>query len=197
MKRLLIVGLVIVIVLGGYIAVNAIFTKTYDIPTTPVRQGTMVIGQKVTGVVDAARAYTISAPRIRNLQITWMAPEGSRVKKGDPVLKFDATQQMTDLNDQRSNLKINQASLERAQQEMTIQKKNLELDLQKAERQYDEQKYEAPKLAQEAKLQLELAQLNYHAKMDQLQSDVDKGRIDAAKIDALKSPKAKSPSNGP
>lgn len=181
MKRLLIVAIVIVIVLGGYLAVNAIFTKSYEIPTTPAVRGTLVIGQRVSGVVDAARAFTISAPRIRGLQITWMAPEGSRVNEGDPVLKFDASQQISELNDQRSSLKINQASLDRARQELNIQKKNLELDLQRAQRKYDEMKHEAPKLAEEARLELELAELSYQAKMDQLESDVQKAELEVSR----------------
>ena len=178
MKRLIIVGLAVVMVLGGYLVVNAIFTKSYEIPTATVLKGELLISQKVSGVVDAARAYTISAPRIRNLQITWMAPEGSRVNEGDPVLKFDATQQLSELNDQRSSLKINQASLDRARQELNIQQKNLELELQKAERKYDEQKHEAPKLAEEARLELELARLSYDAKLDQLKSDVQKAELE-------------------
>jgi HlyD family secretion protein len=177
-KKLLMVGAVVVIVLGGYFGVSAVFTKSVDIPTAKVRRGELLIAQQVSGEVNAARAFTISAPRVRNLQITWMAPEGSHVKPGDPVIKFDATQQITDLNDQQSNLKIQQANLDRVQQEYTIQKKNLEIELLKAQRVYDEQKHEAPKMAEEARLQLELAQLNSSAKMQQLESDVQKANLE-------------------
>jgi RND family efflux transporter MFP subunit len=120
----------------------------------------------------------ISAPRIRNLQITWLAKEGSRVKKGDAVVKFDATQQTADLTDNMSALKINEQNLERAKQEYTIQEKQLKLELQKAERNYDEKKHEAPKLAEEARLELELAQLNFQAKLDQIKSDVTKAELE-------------------
>jgi multidrug efflux pump subunit AcrA (membrane-fusion protein) len=172
------VGIVVVVVLGGVLGVNAIFTKTYDVPTAAVRKGELIISQQVSGEVEAKRAYTISAPRVRNLQITWMAPEGSQVKEGDPVIKFDASQQMTDLNDQKSNLKIQEATLARVSQEYNIQKKNLELELLKAERKYDEQKHEAPKLAEEARVELDLARLNIDAKLEQLQADVDKARLE-------------------
>jgi HlyD family secretion protein len=177
-KKLLWLGAVVVIVLGGYLGVSAIFTKSVDIPTAAVRRGELLIAQQVSGEVNAARAFTISAPRVRNLQITWMAPEGSHVEPGQPVIKFDATQQMTDLNDQQSSLKIQQANLDRVQQEYTIQIKNLELELLKAQRLYDEQKHEAPKMAEEARLQLELAQLNSDAKKQQLESDVQKAKLE-------------------
>jgi len=168
----------IVIVLVGYFGVNAIFTKTYDIPTATVQRGELVISQNVSGVVDAARAYTISAPRIRGLQITWLAQEGMRVQEGDTVIKFDATEQLTELSDRQSSLKINQASLERTTKEYEIQEKNLELDLQRAQRKYDEQKHEAPRLAEEARLELELARLNHDAKLDQLRADVQKAELE-------------------
>ena len=51
-------------------------------------------------------------------------------------------------------------------------------ELQKAQRKYDEQKHEAPKVAHEAKLELELAELNIQAKLDQLRSDVEKAELE-------------------
>ncbi len=178
MRKLIIAVVTIIVILIGYFGVKAIFSKSYDIPTARVTRGELLISHNVNGEVDAARAYTLSAPRIRSLQITWLAPEGSRVNVGDTVIKFDATQQLADLTDNQSSLKINQTTLDRAKQEYTIQKKNLELEMQRAERKYDEQKHEAPKLAEEARLELELAQLSYQAKLDQLQADVNKAELE-------------------
>lgn len=177
-KKLIFGSVLVIILFGGYYGVNAIFTRSSDMPVFDVRRSEFLIAQKVSGEVDAARAYVISAPRIRNLQITWLAKEGSRVKKGDPVVKFDATQQEVDLADNQSDLKIKEQNLERAKQEYTIQDKQLKLELQKAERNYDEKKHEAPKLAEEAKLELELAQLNFQAKLDQIKSDVTKAELE-------------------
>lgn len=178
MKKLIFGSVVVVVLFGGYYGVNAIFTHSSDIPIYDVRKGEFLISLKVSGEVDAQRAYVISAPRIRNLQITWLAKEGSRVKKGEPVVKFDATQQEADLADNQSDLKIKEQNLERSKQEYTIQDKQLKLELQKAERNYDEKKHEAPKLAEEARLELELAQLNFQAKLDQIKSDVTKAELE-------------------
>jgi len=177
-KKYLYVVIVLAVVLGGYLAVNAIFTTAVDIPTAHVQRGEFVIALNENGTVDAKRAVTLSAPRIRGLQITWLAPEGSTVKEGDPVIKFDATQQLNDLQENESNLKISQAALERAKQEYTIQEKQLNLDLERAKRNYDEKKYEAPRVAEEAKMELELAQLNFKAKLDQLTADVQKAEVE-------------------
>lgn len=183
MKKTLIGVGVVVLVLIGYYGVSAIFTPSVDIPTARVARGELLLSQNINGAVDAARAFTISAPRVRGLQITWMAPEGSRVVAGDTVIKFDATQQLADLSEHQSSLKIARTSLERANKEYTIQDKNLELELQRAQRKYDEQKHEAPKLAEEARLELELAQLNYQAKLDQLKSDVQKAELEVARAE--------------
>ncbi|MFZ5979135.1 MAG: efflux RND transporter periplasmic adaptor subunit [Candidatus Zixiibacteriota bacterium] len=183
MKKYVYIAVVLVIILGAYYGVNAVFTTSYDIPTDIVTKGEFVISVKANGRIDAKRNFTISAPRIRGLQITWMAPEGSMVQKGDPVIRFDATEQLNELTDHQSTLKINQTTLERARKEYTIQEKQLNLELQKAERNYDEKKHEAPKLAEEARLELELARLNFQAKMDQYKSDVEKAELEVKRAE--------------
>ena len=161
-----------------YYTVNAIFSTSYEIPTTKVSSGEFIISLDENGTIDAKRSMTISAPRVRGIQITWLAPEGSMVAQGDPVIKFDATQQLTDLADNQSSLKINQNSLERAKKEYTIQEKQLKLDLEKAKRNLDEKKYDAPRIAEEAKMEYELAELNFAAKLEQLKADVDKSEVE-------------------
>lgn len=178
MKKYIVIAVLLVVILGGYYGVEAIFTPDIEVPTARVKRGEFIIGLKANGEVDAKRAYSVTAPRIRGLQITWLAPEGSMVNIGDPVMKFDATQQTADLTDFESQLNINQTALERARQELSIQEKQLTLDLQKAERNYDEKKHEAPRLAEEAKLELDLAKLNFNAKIEQIKSDVAKAELE-------------------
>ena len=178
MKRYLWIIVILVIVLGGYYAVNALFSTSVDIPLYRVERGELVVSLNETGAVDAKRAVTLSAPRIRGLQITWLAPEGSMVDEGETVIKFDASEQIAEFADNESELKIKEAALERARQEHTIQEKQLTLDLEKAIRNFDEKKHDAPRIAEEAKLEKELAELNYQAKLDQLKADVDKAEVE-------------------
>jgi len=177
-KRYIYLAIVVGIILGGYLIVNALFTKSIDIPTTFAQQGEFLIALNENGTVSATRAVTLSAPRIRGLQITWLAPEGTTVSEGDVIIKFDATQQMADLAEHKSTLKIKKTALVRANQEYTIQEKQLKLDLEKSRRNYDEKKHEAPRVAEEARLELELAELNFQAKLDQLTSDVEKAEVE-------------------
>jgi len=178
LKKLIFVVIIVTVILGGYYGINALFSTSYEIPTAKVDKGEFVISLNENGTVDATRAVTLSTPRIRGLQITWLVPEGAMVQEGDPLIKFDATKQETDLADHESNLKIMLAALDRARQEYTIQEKQLLLNLEKARRNYDEKKHEAARVAEEAKLELELAELNIEAKLDQLKSDVGKAEVE-------------------
>ena len=178
MRKYAYVIIALVLILIAYYAVNAIFTTSYEIPVIKASRGEFVISINENGTVDAKKAVTISVPRIRGLQITWMAPEGSTVQAGDTVVKFDATKQQEDLTENESSLKIYKKSLERANQEYTIQEKQLKLDLEKARRNYDEKKHEAPRIAEEARMELELAELNFQAKLDQLTADVQKAEVE-------------------
>ena len=100
------------------------------------------------------------------------------VTKGAEIIKFDASKQIADLADHESELKIKQATLERARQEYNIQDKQLQLNLEKSRRNYDEKKHDAARVAEEAKLEMELAELNFEAKRDQLKTDVDKAEVE-------------------
>lgn len=179
MKKYMITGTIIVVLFLAFFGVNAFLTNDPDIPLAYVEKGEFIISQNTFGSVDAEQAVTLSAPRIRGgLQITWLAPEGSMVEKGEPVIKFDASQQKAELTDNESELKIKLTALQRAKQEYTIQEKQLELDLQKSHRNYDEKKHEATRVASEAKMELELSELNFEAKLDQLNADVEKAEVE-------------------
>ncbi len=178
MGRISWVGLALFVIVGGILIGGRVLSRPVETPKTKARRGEMLISLQVTGQVAAKRAYTITAPRIRNIQITWLAPEGSLVQAGDPVVKFDSSQQQAELTDQESQLKISETSLGRARQEYAIQEKQLALELRQAQRNFDEKKHEAPKIAEEAKLQLELAELKATAQLDQIKADVQKAELE-------------------
>lgn len=178
MRKAILIVAALALLAGGIALVDRLLARPDEMPRHSVRRGPLVISLPLTGQVDAKRAHTITAPRIRNIQITWMEKEGSMVQAGDPVIRFDSTQQQQDLADQESQLKIAEASLQRAEQELAIQEKELGLELRQAERNYDEKKHEAPKVAAEAQLQLELAQLKANAALEQIRADLQKAQLE-------------------
>jgi RND family efflux transporter MFP subunit len=181
MRKLSFTAAIVALVVFAYLALGSRLLNPVEIPTVAARQGTLELTLRATGTVDAKRAVSITAPRVRNIQITWMAPEGTMVTSGDPVIRFDSSVQEADLAEHRSTLQINLASLERQQQELAIQEKELTLALRQAQRKFDEQKHEAPKIAEEARLELELAELNARAKLDQIRADVQKAELEVAR----------------
>ena len=60
MKKIYYIIAVVVIILVGYYGVNAIFTKSYDIPTVNVPRGEFVVALNENGTVDAKRAMTMA-----------------------------------------------------------------------------------------------------------------------------------------
>lgn len=183
LKQLISIGVLIMVLLGGYYGVEAIFSTSYDIPTSYVRQGQFTISLNSNGTVDALNSVTLSSPRIRGLTITWLAPEGSMVEKGDEVLKFEASKQVADVAEFNSVLKIKKSAYQRAVNEYAIQDKKLLLDLKKSRRNYDEKKHEAIRVAEEAKMELEVAELNFDAKLEQLKGDVEKAKIEVERAE--------------
>lgn len=180
MRKLLLPIAAVAVLALAWAMLGSRFLKRVEIPMTTVRRGPMEFSLRATGAVDAKRAFTVTAPRSRsrNLQITWMAPEGAMVAQGEPVVRFDSTQQEAEVAENDATLRINQASLERQKQELAIQEKQLALELTQAQRNYDEKRHEAPKIAEEARLQLELAELNARAKLDQIRADVQKAELE-------------------
>jgi len=164
--------------LGARYGLRTVLGPDPDIPVVAVERGELLLSVVINGQVGALHASVLVAPRVRNLQITWLAPEGSRVQTGDPVVRFDSTRQQADLQDRQSALGIAETQLERAQKELAIQEKQLGLDLLQARRNYDEMKYDAPRLADEAKFRLELAELSLQEKVEQQRADVEKATLE-------------------
>jgi len=82
-----------------------------------------------TGALEAAVSNQLGPPSIPDFwsyNLTFMAPEGSLVKAGTPVARFDATQ----IEDR---LRESQAELETAVKEREKEEKNLEIELRQLE----------------------------------------------------------------
>jgi HlyD family secretion protein len=78
-----------------------------DAPTTwvTVEKGDLVIGVEVTGAMKAVDSTPIKPPPIGDqweFKIAEMAPEGTDVKKGDPLATFDASDMMRQLQEMQN-----------------------------------------------------------------------------------------------
>ena len=114
------------IVICGAILVGGwrLRTPSLDVPTLTAVKGDFVDTLPLRGEVKATRSIAITAPaEAGDYQIVKIAADGALVKKGDPVVEFDATKTQQTLAQNNSSLKSTEAEIEqvRAQGRITEQ----------------------------------------------------------------------------
>lgn len=88
--------------------------------TVIVERGDLVLEVNASGTLKSSSSKTVSPPRINHVweyRISYLAPEGKAIKKGERLLAFDAKQQ-------RERLVLKQAQLEADKK--TLEKRRLE-----------------------------------------------------------------------
>lgn len=112
-----------------------------------VRKDDLVLGVEVTGTLAAVDSSSIGPPQISDVwdfKISRMAPEGSQVKAGDPVLGFDTSELERKLDQKKAEadsarkqlekrvtdreLRQRQDALRRAEAEARVRKSTLKVD---------------------------------------------------------------------
>src|SRR5690349_11260535 len=102
--------LVVAAIGGGLYATRA---KAPDLPTAEVTRGDFVEIVETRGDVRPLRSIVVTAPySAGELQILELAANGSTVKKGDVVAKFDALTLRRQVQDKQSELRQAQAELD-------------------------------------------------------------------------------------
>lgn len=104
--------------------------------TARVTRGDFNVVVEAKGKLEAAVAVEVGPPSAQdfwNYNLSWMIPEGSRVKAGDVIARFDATQLDDQLRDHRAQLETTLQEREKEQRNLDISLRQLQLDLVKAE----------------------------------------------------------------
>ena len=183
-------GLVVLIVILMFTSLR---TAETNIPTFTVKKDNFLVSITESGELRAKNSISITTPRVRgNLKIIYLAPEGSYVKAGDVVVKFDPTEAMNNLKEAESKLEIAQSEKEKLIANQKSQMTRLESDLKSAELSFElsklklEQiKFEADIKQQEAKLEHEKNELSYKKAKQDLESQkiVDQSEFNKVEID--------------
>lgn len=87
------------------------------------------------GTLEAAIYYEMGPPSVKdvwNYNLTWMIPEGARVKPGQVVARFDAQEVEDRLRDDRAELETVTQEKEKEQRQLEIELRQLDLDLVEA-----------------------------------------------------------------
>ncbi len=169
------------IIILALIIAGSFNTTVVSIPTYKVKKGNFLVSITESGELRAKNSVAIVAPRIRgSLKIVYLIPEGSTVKAGDTVLRFDPTEAMSTLRDAESKLELAISDKEKLIASHSSQEAQMESDLRSAELTYElsklsleQMKFEAEAKQQEAKLQHEKNKLSY----DRTKKDIESKKI--------------------
>jgi len=133
-----------------------------------VSNGDLVIGIEVKGTLQSVESEKLGPPQVSrmwNFKISMMAPEGSDVKKGQPVLGFDTSELTQNLDEKKAERDSAIKQIEKTRADLVLKREEIELQLSEAEASLRkaELKLEAPedvmsaRERQEIELDFELA----------------------------------------
>ena len=119
-----------------------------NLPTATAKQGDFAVLVRCRGSLNARRKVELAAPvDVPDLQIVWLAPSGSAVQAGAPVIRFDGSKLQQDLREKSEALLQAQASLDQAVAQGKIDADKDRLDLAQARADREKARLEASKQA--------------------------------------------------
>lgn len=107
-----------------------------DVPLYDVRLGAFARQITAEGTLKAVKATPVTAPieAQRPLKIAWMAPDGSPVKKGEVIARFDPTDFQKQLEEGKREDETAWNKMTKAQAQARAARENLRRDSEQAER---------------------------------------------------------------
>jgi HlyD family secretion protein len=155
-KRKFVGGLIAVAIVVAIAGVSGAFGRgdSVDVPTTAVMRGEFIDYLQVRGEVKAVRSIPLTAPSSAgDLQILELAKNGTNVKKGDVVVRFDPVPVQRTHAEKLSELKQAEEEIGKTEAQYQIQQQQAQTDLVKAR--YDVQRAELDAATQELLPRLE------------------------------------------
>ena len=132
-------------VLAGLVAVgwglSRAFGEGAEVGWIEVATDDLVLGVEVEGTLASRDASVLTPPQavgMWDFQIRFMAPEGSQVEEGEPVLSFDATQLQRQLLQLQTESERASKNIEKL--DVDLQQQLMGMELQLAEAQAEERK---------------------------------------------------------
>lgn len=149
-KRKIVGALVAVAIVVAIAGASGAFGRgdAVDVPTTTVTHGEFIDYMQVRGEVKAVRSIPLTAPSSAgDLQILELAKNGTNVKKGDVVVRFDPVPVQRTHAEKLSELKQAEEEIAKTEAQYEIQSQQAQTDLVKAR--YDVQRAELDAATQE------------------------------------------------
>lgn len=181
-KRKSVIISIPVILLLLIVFIISSFQKSYrDIPVYKVVRDKFIIAITESGELRAKNSISLRAPRIRGqLKIVYLVPEGTYVKPGDVLVKFDPAEAAQRVRDEEQRYEVVLSDREKLQANHKSQNAKYDTQLQTADISFEQSKLTLEKVKFEAQsTQLE-AQLNH--KKNELNYAQTKTDVESSKI---------------
>jgi HlyD family secretion protein len=150
MKNLGRVGILILFIVAGVTLlqyrtslssrISKVFASADEdsIPLTKLAKQPFSLTVTSTGEIVGLETTEVPTPSTNSgsLTISWLIPEGSFVKEGDPVIRFDSTDAKLSLEKQQNSLNSNQERTKITTFQQTTDEKVLSIDQNSAEQEY-------------------------------------------------------------
>ncbi|HUO84154.1 MAG TPA: HlyD family efflux transporter periplasmic adaptor subunit [Thermoanaerobaculia bacterium] len=101
-----------------------------------VTRDDLIVGIDITGTLAASESASLGPPKVAdmwNFKISMMAPEGSEVKAGTPVLSFDTTELQRELEAKSAERDSAAKEIEKRRADLRLRREENELQLAEAE----------------------------------------------------------------
>lgn len=105
-----------------------------ELPTAPVEEGEFVVELSILGEFKAVRNTTVAVPDLDvQAKVLFVVEEGSRVSKGDLLLKFDAAELETELERVLKEEEVAKTKIQQKQAQLDVRLSDLENTITRSE----------------------------------------------------------------
>ena len=135
-KRLLIPFAIAVLFIGGGWTLRNRLAADRQGEWVKVTRGDLATGVDVTGTLASAEARSFGPPQLNNVwdfKISMMAPEGSEVKAGDPILGFDVSELQKRLDENTASSEQARKEIEKRRADLRLRREDERMNLAEAE----------------------------------------------------------------
>ena len=131
-----VIGAGLILLFGAAFVAQNRFASNRAGEWVEVKKGDLVLGVEVNGQLEAQEAEGLGPPQIEDFwdfKISMIAPEGSEVKKGQPVLGFDTTELQRSLEREQAEADSARKEIEKKQADLRLSSRDQALKLAEAE----------------------------------------------------------------
>ena len=180
-RKSVIIAIPLFIILLIFFIISSFQSSYNNIPLYKVVRDNFVISITESGELRAKNSISLRAPRIRGtLKIVYLVPEGTYVKPGDVLVKFDPTDAAQRVSDEMQKMEVAQSDREKLLANHKSQDAKFATQLQIAEISFEQSKLNLEKVKFEAQATQQEAQLNH--KKNELSYEQTKQDIASNKI---------------